>query len=133
MVQLVVILFGCQESVGKLKILFFIFLLARLRHNIRHRLSVEGNFGNFREISRYFLPVQPALRIQNLSNFFYIKKHKMLFGNLIMIAGKGCVFQPGSKIVDLGFVKFKSSGTKAKRPLERIQKAQGAKIKKFRL
>ena len=30
--------------------------------------------------------------------------------------GKGCVFQPGSKIVDLGFVKFKSNGTKAKRP-----------------
>ena len=48
-------------------------------------------------------------------------------------AGKGCVFQPGSKIVDLGFVKFKSNGTKARRPLEQIQKAQGAKIKKFRL
>ena len=26
---------------------------------------------------------------------------------------KGCVFQPGSKIVDLGFVKFKSNGIKA--------------------
>ena len=33
---------------------------------------------------------------------------------------KGCVFQPGSKIVDLGFVKFKSNGTRAKRPLEQI-------------
>ena len=31
-----------------------------------------------------------------------------------MICRKGCVFQPGSKIVDLGFVKFKSNGTKAK-------------------
>ena len=28
----------------------------------------------FREISRYFLPVQPAHRIQNLSNFFIKKK-----------------------------------------------------------
>ena len=44
-------------------------------------------------------------------------------------AGKGCVLQPSSKIVDLGFVKFKSNGTKAKRPLEQIQKAQGAKKK----
>ena len=32
--------------------------------------------------------------------------------------------------MDLGFVKFKSNGTKAKRPLEQIQKAQGAKKKK---
>ena len=39
---------------------------------------------NLGEISRYFLPVQPAHRIQNLCNFFK-KKHKMLFGNLIMI------------------------------------------------
>ena len=39
------------------------------------------------------------------------------------------MFQSGSKIVDLGFVKFKSNGTKAKRPLEQIQKIQGAKKK----
>ena len=29
--------------------------------------------------------------------------------------------------MDLGFVKFKSNGTKANRPLEQIQKTQGAK------
>ena len=45
-------------------------------------------------------------------------------------AGKGCVFQPSSKIVDLGFVKFKSNGTKAKRPLDRSRK-HGAKKKHF--
>ena len=59
----------------------------------------------FREISRYFLPVQPTHRIQNHSNLFFI-----------MICRQGCVFQPSSKIMDLGFVKFKSNGTKAKRP-----------------
>ena len=48
----------------------------------------------------------------------------MLFGYLIM------VFQPSSKIVDLGFVNFKSNGTKAKRPPGQIQKTQGAKKKK---
>ena len=46
-------------------------------------------------------------------------------------AGKACVFQPGSKIVDLGFVKFKSNGTTAKRTLKQIQKTQGAKEKQF--
>ena len=34
--------------------------------------------------------------------------------------------------MDLGFVKFKSNGTKANRPLEQIQKTQGVKkIKAF--
>ena len=42
-----------------------------------------------------------------------------------------CVFQPGSKIMDLGFMKFKSNGTTAKRPLEQIQKTQGAKKNNF--
>ena len=54
-VRLVVILFGCQESVGKLK---------------------------KKKFSQYFLPVQLAHRVS--VQFFYIKKH-MLFGNLIMI------------------------------------------------
>ena len=62
-------------------------LIGRLRHDIRHRLSVDGYFDNFskispilrylsvflpifREISRYFLPVQSPHRKQNLSNFF---------------------------------------------------------------
>ena len=40
---------------------------------------------------------------------------------------KGCVLQPRTKIVGLGFVKFKSSGIKAKRPLEQIQKTHGEK------
>ena len=33
--------------------------------------------------------------------------------------------------MDLGFVKFKSNGTTAKRPLKQIQKTQGAKEKQF--
>ena len=46
--------------------------------------------------------------------------------------GKGCGFQPGSKIVNLGFVKLKSNGIKANRTLEHIQKTQRAtKIKAF--
>ena len=33
--------------------------------------------------------------------------------------------------MDLGFVKFKSNGTKAKRPLEQIQKARSKKKRHF--
>ena len=33
--------------------------------------------------------------------------------------------------MDLGFVKFKSNGTRAKRPLKQIQKTQGAKEKQI--
>ena len=33
--------------------------------------------------------------------------------------------------MDLGFVKFKSNGTTAKRPLKQIQKTQGAKEKQI--
>ena len=33
--------------------------------------------------------------------------------------------------MDLGFMKFKSNGTAAKRPLKQIQKTQGAKEKQF--
>ena len=48
----------------------------------------------FREISRYFLPVQPAHRIQNLSKFFFffLKKHEMFLGNLIMICRQRLCF-----------------------------------------
>ena len=81
----------------------------------------------FREIPRYFLPVQPAHRIQNMFNFFFIlKKHKMLFGNLIMICRQRLYFSAWLK--NRGwFVTVKSNGKKAKRPLEQIQKTQGAK------
>ena len=84
-------------------------------------------FGKFPDIS-----YQPAHRIQNLFNFFFLKKKNIRCYLVIWswFAGKGCVFQPGSKTVDLGFVKFKSNGTKPKRPLEQIQKTQGAKKKK---
>ena len=57
----------------------------------------------YRKISRYF-PTSPA-RAQDTKS--------------------------GSKIVDLGFVKFKSNGTTAKRPLKQIQKTQGAKEKQI--
>ena len=57
----------------------------------------------FRKISRYF-PTSPA-RAQDTKS--------------------------GSKTVDLGFVKFKSNGTTAKKPLKQIQKTQGAKEKQI--
>ena len=57
----------------------------------------------YRKISRYF-PTSPA-RAQDTKS--------------------------GSKIVDLGFVKFKSNGTTTKRPLKQIQKTQGAKEKQI--
>ena len=41
--------------------------------------------------------------------------------------GKVVFFSLAQKIVDLGFVKFKSNGTKAKRPLEQILKARSKK------
>ena len=81
----------------------------------------------YREISRYFLPVQPAHRIQNLSIFFLKKDIRCYLVIWSWFAGKGFVFQPGSKIVDLGFVKFKSNGTTAKQ----TQKTEGAKEKQF--
>ena len=54
----------------------------------------------FWEIFQYFLPVQAAHRIQNLSNFFFLKKHEMLFGNLIMICKQRLCF---SWLKNLGF------------------------------
>ena len=58
MVRLVVILFGCQESVGKLK------------KNKFPDISYQSN---------------PRTGYKICPIFFYKKKHKMLFGNLIMI------------------------------------------------
>ena len=85
-------------------------------------------FGKFPHVS---LPVQPRPRprIQNLSNSFFKKQIRRYLVIWSWFAGKGCVLHPSPKIVDLGFVKFKSSGIKAKRPLEQIQKTQGAKKK----
>ena len=91
-------------------------------------------FGNFPDIS---YQSSPRTGYKNLSNFFifYIYIYIYIIRCYLVIwswfAGKGCVFQPGSKIVDLGFVKLKPNGTKAKRPLEQIQKTQGAKKSKF--
>ena len=72
-------------------------------------------FGKFPDISYQFSRAQDTKSVQ----FFYKKKKKNIRCYLVIwswFAGKGRVFQPGSKIVDLGFVKFKSNGTKAKRP-----------------
>nr|CAN63645.1 hypothetical protein VITISV_006300 [Vitis vinifera] len=67
------------------------------------RLRNIGEIPIYRKISRYF-PTSPA-RAQDTKS--------------------------GSKIVDLGFVKFKSNGTTTKRPLKQIQKTQGAKEKQI--
>ena len=66
---------------------------------------------------------------------FFLKKKKKNIRCYSIIwpwfAGKGWVFQPAQKIVELGFIKFKSNGTKAKTPLQHIQKPHGAKKKTF--
>ena len=54
----------------------------------------------------------------------------MLFGNLIMICRQRLHFSAWLKNREW-FVKVKSNGTKAKRPLEQILKTQGAKEKQF--
>ena len=71
-------------------------------------------FGKFPDIS-----YQSSPRTGYKICLFFLKKkkkHKMLFGNLIMICRQRLCFSAWLKIVDLGFVKFKSNGTKAKRP-----------------
>ena len=101
------------------------------------------NFGNFsgtspigiyRSLYRFFgkfpdISYQSSLRTGYKICPFFFNKIRYYLVIWSLFAGKGCVFQPGSKIVDLGFVKFKSSGIKAKRPLEQIQKTQGVKKK----
>ena len=62
------------------------------------------------------------------------KKKKNIRWYLVIwsrFASKCGNFQSGSKIVDLGFVKFKSNGTKSKRPLEQIHKTQEWKKSNF--
>ena len=73
-------------------------------------------FGKFSNISYQFRP-RTGYKICPI---FFLKKNRRCY--LVIwswFASKGCVF-PGSKILDLGFVKFKSNGTKAKRPLKQI-------------
>ena len=74
--------------------------------NLKNRRKYRRYFGIFTDISENFpiFPTSPA-RVQDTKS--------------------------GSKIVDLGFVKFKSNGTTAKRPLKQIQKTQGAKEKQI--
>ena len=122
------------------------------RWNIGDKSRVEltrgaagGGFQKISPIFRYFIgiftdfsgnfpifPTSPA-RAQDTKSvqFFFKKKYQCYLVIWSWCAGKGCVFQPASKIVDLGFVKFKSNGTTAKRPLKQIQKTQGAKDKQF--
>ena len=115
MVWLVVILFGCQESVGKLK--------KKIFPNISYQSSPRTGY-----LSNFFILKNICYLV--IWSWFEEKGDHDLRGKVIMIWGKGCVFQRGSKIVDLGFVKFKSNGTKAKRPLDRSRK-HGAKKKHF--
>ena len=105
----------------------------------RRRISKNGwkcrpYFGRY--FYRFFgiFPTSPARAQDTKSVQFFLKKqkqkHKMLFGNLIMICRQRLYFSAWLK--NRGwFVKVKSNGTKAKRPLEQIQKTQGAKEKQF--
>ena len=87
-------------------------------------------FGKFPDISYQSSP-RTGYKICPIFLFFLFLKIKCYLVIWSWFAGKGCVLQPGWKIVDLGFVKFKSNGTTAKRPLKQIQKTQGAKEKQF--
>ena len=100
--------------------------------------NMEKNFGiyryllpYFREISQYFLPGQATHDAKSVQTFFLKKNIRWYLVIWSRFAGKCGIFQSGSKIVDLGFVKFKSNGTKAKRLLEQIHKTQWGKKKQF--
>ena len=94
--------------------------------------NITEFIGIFTDFSGNFpiFPTSPA-RAQDTKSvqFFFIKNIRCYLVIWSWFAGKGCVFQPGSKIVDLGFVKFKSNGTKAKRPLNRSRKHREQKKK----
>ena len=87
-------------------------------------------FGKFPDISYQSSP-RTGYKICPIFLFFLFLKIKCYLVIWSWFAGKGCVLQPGWKIVDLGFVKFKSNGTTAMRPLKQIQKTEGAKEKQF--
>ena len=70
-------------------------------------------FGKFPDISYQSSP-RTGYKICPIFIFF-LKNIRCSLVIWSWLAGK-VVFQPGSKIVDLGFVNFKSNGTKAKRP-----------------
>ena len=115
--------------------------IGRHRNDNRHRLSIHRNIAKKWEkspIYQWNIGEAPINRRKIASGsdarsnrrYFY-----RFFGKFPDISyqssPRSCVFQPGSKIMDLGFVKFKSNGTTAKRPLKQIQKTQGAKEKQF--
>ena len=94
-----------------------------------------GIYQYFYRFFRKFLEISyqssPRTGFKICPIFFFLNKNIRCY--LVIsswFAGKGYVFQSGSKIVDLGFVKFKSNGIKAKRPLEQIQKHREPKKKK---
>ena len=101
----------------------------QMAENVAH-ISV----GIFTDFSGYFLPVQPAHRIQNLSNFlFFFKKKKNIRCYLVIwswFAGKDCIFQPGSKIVD-GSWKLNPMAQKQRDPWNRSRKHREQKKSNF--
>ena len=120
----------CCKSVWNIEKISGIFLWNFSYWPALTRYSSE-NFGNFSEISliyfyRFFgefpdVSYQSSPRTgYKICPFFFKKTNKMLFGNLIMICRQRLCSSPSSKIVDLGYVKFKSCGIKAKRPLDQI-------------
>ena len=99
--------------------------------NMEKYFGIYGYFiPYFWEISRYVLPAKATQDAKSVQSFVFLKKNIRCY--LVIwsqFAGKGGISQSGSKIVDLGFVKFKSNGTKANRPLKQIQKTQGGRKK----
>ena len=129
--------------------------IGRHRNDNRHRLSIDGKMGKKKSakspIYRRNIGEAPINRRKissgsdARSNRRRISKNRRKyrrycgiftdFSEIFPIFPTGPAraqdTKSGSKIVDLGFVKFKSNGTTAKRPLKQIQKTEGAKEKQI--
>ena len=125
--------------------------IGRRRNDNRHRLSIDGKIGKIADISEKYRwntdlsekncewiwraeqpeeNLKKSPKISPIFRYFY-----RFFGKFPDIFYQSSPHtqdtKSGSKIVDLGFVKFKSNGTTTKRPLKQIQKSQGAKEKQI--
>ena len=109
MVWLVVILFGCQESVEKLKKIkvFGFFFNNEIEYDKNYGESFNffydsaccdfvwlprkcGKVENF--VFIFFFAGSDTIFVSPIFIFIFIKKHKIVFGNLIMICGERLCF-----------------------------------------
>ena len=128
--------------------------IGRHQNDNRHRLSIDGKIGkkstkssiyrrNIGEAPIYRRKIASGLTRRAIGGEFKKnrRKYRRYFGIFTDFSENFPIFptnpartqdtKSGSKIVDLGFVKFKSNGTTTKRPLKQIQKSQGAKEKQI--